>query len=921
MSAMPEPSNLRTGDWRDSAAVQAAVQTLLESMTVEEKIDLVTGDLNHGFGFYNAPIDRLGVPPLAMADGPPGVRINKGEVHGGKATALPAPIALAATWNADLARRYGHVLGHEARASGHNVFLGPAVDIARVPVGGRQFESAGEDPLLSARMACAQIDAIQSHQVLACLKHYAVNNQEYERSSVDVEVDERTLREIYLRPFEIVCQATGVASVMGAFNRINGTYACEHHALLKTVLRDEWGFRGWVMSDYGATHSTVPSALAGLDQEQPSGVFYADALRRAVEGGDVPLATLNEMCARILRTVIGLGVFDRPLEVSDMQGAEHREVARAIAEQAVVLLKNDDTLLPLHPQGMRRVVVIGCDADSVAAAGGGSGKIRPSAEVSLLEGIRQRLGAEVQVDYCQGNDPVSAADLLPGSDSIPSCFLRADHESGTPGLRAEFWTNPDFFGDAFTSCVMPQAALNLGFFNFPGFGAASPKFPALPFELTGRTSVRFSGHIAVPVEGTYRLSVTLLGSAKIWLDDQLVLDFRYHGPGRSGGGGGAASGGWAGFGADDDVRVAHVGDEARALAQRAADVGLNATALPVPLALPLTAASGGAGGPSPDVTSIGLHLGKHRAGHRLRIDYAADAPAQGHLTGAQFRLGWVPPPGVVSRHIEDAVAHARGADLAVLAVRCYESEHMDRPDLQLPNGQAALIRAVAAVNPNTVVVTMSGGPVETLSWEQDVRAILHAWYLGQEQGTALAALLFGDVVPSGKLPLTFPRSDAEGVIRSAAQYPGIAGRVVYEEGTQVGYRGFDAQDLPPRFAFGHGLSYTSFGYADLQITSGDDSVSVAFTVANTGGRAGMETAQLYVGLNADGAAPRQLIDWQKVALEPGERRRIAFHIDPRSIEHPFSTWCDGRWQLARGLAALYVGASSCDIRLHGEVAI
>ena len=912
---MPEPTHSRTGDWRDSPAVQDRVQTLLASMSLEEKIELVTGDLNHDFGFYSAPIDRLGIPPLTMADGPPGIRINNGAVHGGKATALPAPIALAATWNIDLARRYGHVLGHETRASGHNVFLGPAVDIARVPLGGRQFESSGEDPLVNSRVASAQIDAIQSHQVLACLKHYAVNNQEYERSSVDVVVDERTLRELYLRPFEVVCRATGVASMMGAFNRINGTYACEHPTLLTKVLREEWGFRGWVMSDYGATHSTVPSALAGLDQEQPSGVFYAEALRRAVEGGDVPRATLDEMCARILRTVIGLGVFDRPLEVSSMQLAEHREVALAVAEQAVVLLKNDGALLPCDPQGVRRAVVIGCDADSAAAAGGGSGKIKPAFEVSLLEGIRQRLGAAVQVDYCQGNDPVSAADLLPGNESVPSCFLRADDAPDTPGLRAEFWTNTDFVGDPFTRCVMPQAALNLGFFNFPGFGAASPRYPALPFELTGRISVRFSSRIVVPVEGEYRLSVTLLGSAKIWLDDQLVLDFRYHGPARSGGGGGA-SGAWAGF-ADDDVRVPPIGDEAHAVGQRAADVGLNAAAV----APPPMAGSGGEAGPAPDVTSFSLHLDKRPGGHSLRIDYAADAPAQSHLTGAQFRLGWVPPRGVVSQHIEEAVAKARGADLAVVAVRCYESEHMDRPDLRLPNGQAALIRAVAAVNPNTVVVTMSGGPVETLSWEQDVRAILHAWYLGQEQGRALAALLFGDIAPSGKLPLTFPRSDAEGLFRSAVQYPGIAGRVVYEEGLQVGYRGFDARGIAPRFAFGHGLSYTTFEYHGLEIVSADGLVTVSCTIANSGSRAGMETAQLYVGLSTDGAAARQLIDWQKVALEPGERGRITFRIDPRSIEHPFSTWHDGRWQLARGPATLFVGASSRDIRLEGTVTL
>lgn len=265
-------------DWRNSPEVESRARALIESMTLDEKVDLVTGDLNHMFGFYNGAIERVGIPELTMADGPPGVRINNGGVHGGAATALPAPVALAASWDPALATRYGDVLGHEARASGHNVFLGPAVDIARVPIAGRNFESLGEDPVLAARMAAAEIEAIQKHAVLACLKHYVVNNQEYERSSIDAEIDEKTLRELYLLPFEILVKTTGLASLMGAFNKVNGVYACENRHLLKDVLRDDWGFKGWVMSDYGATHSTVPSALAGLDQEQPSGTYYAGLL-------------------------------------------------------------------------------------------------------------------------------------------------------------------------------------------------------------------------------------------------------------------------------------------------------------------------------------------------------------------------------------------------------------------------------------------------------------------------------------------------------------------------------------------------------------------------------------------------------------------------------------------------------------------
>lgn len=292
-------------DWRHQPGLSERVADLLARMSLSDKIELVSGDLNYNFGFYSAAVPGPGLPELTMADGPCGVRINNGAVHGGRATALPAPIALAASWNTELAQHYGDVLGQEARASGHNVILAPAVDIARVPVGGRTFESFGEDPLLNARMALAEIPAIQAHAVAACLKHYAVNNQEHERASVNAAVDEATLREIYLRPFEAVVRHSAVASLMGAFNRVNGVFACENHWLLDQVLRREWGFAGWVMSDYAATHSTVPSALAGLDQEQPSGQHYGERLQQAVEQGQVPLATLDEMCRRILRTVVG----------------------------------------------------------------------------------------------------------------------------------------------------------------------------------------------------------------------------------------------------------------------------------------------------------------------------------------------------------------------------------------------------------------------------------------------------------------------------------------------------------------------------------------------------------------------------------------------------------------------------------------
>lgn len=912
-----------SSDWRHSPEVESRARALVEGMTLDEKVDLVTGDLNHMFGFYNAAVERVGIPELTMADGPPGVRINNGAVHGGAATALPAPVALAASWNPDLAARYGDVLGQEARASGHNVFLGPAVDIARVPVGGRNFESFGEDPVLAARIAASEIEAIQKHAVLACLKHFAANNQEYERSSIDVEVDEKTLRELYLLPFEILVRTTGLASLMGAFNKVNGVHACEHPHLLREVLREDWGFKGWVMSDYGATHSTVPSALAGLDQEQPSGVHYAGLLKAAVEQGDVPVETLDEMCRRIVRTLVGLGAIDRPLGIAPLEAEAHRAVAEAVIEEGAVLLKNDG-LLPVDPATVRRVAVIGVDADSVAAAGGGSGKVKPVHSVSLLDGIRRRLGDGVVVEHAQGSDTISSADLLPGVESIPSSFLRVEGEE-THGLRAEFWTNTDFFGEPFAVRVMPQVALNFGFFNFPGFGANSTRHPELPGELNGRTSVRFTGRLAVPKAGSYKLSLAVLGTVRVWLDDALVLDFRYHGSGRTGGGAGGSGYGSSGFvggpSVDDTVRVPSSSEGiARALGHGTAGVELARTEPAAPAAAPASASGGGEAGPPADVVDVTLELGTPPGGHRLRIDYATDAPDQGFLTGAQIRLGWQTPEPLISHHVAEAVELARGADLVVVAVRGYESEHMDRPSIALPNGQAELVRQVAAANPRTVVVTMAGGAVDMRVFREQAGAILHAWYAGQEQGTALARLLFGDVNPSGKLPLTFPESDGQGLFADARQYPGIDGKVRYSEGIMVGYRGFEARGLKPLYPFGHGLSYTRFDYDDVEVASEGGRIRVACRVTNTGARAGAEVVQAYLGLPAAGQPPKRLADWRKVWLEPGASARVVFTIDPASPERPLSVW-DGAWKRVGGEVGVFVGASSGDIRLEGRIAM
>jgi beta-glucosidase len=872
---MPDP----TEPWdRDQAAWDRAT-ALRDQMTLEEKIELVTGDLGDWrFAFYNAPIERLGIPALTMADGPAGVRINDRAVHDGRSTALPAPIALAATWDPDQATRYGDVLGAEAFASGHNVQLAPAVDIARAPVGGRTFESFGEDPLLQARMVVPEILAMQQHPVHATIKHIVANNQEYQRFTVDIRVDERTLREIYLPPFEAAVREAHVAAAMGAFNKVNGVYSCENAAVLVDILKDEWGFRGWVMSDYDATWSTVASAGGGLDQEQPSARFWGPRLHAAVEAGDVDVETLDGMVQRILFPMAALGLLDRPPEIGPLPVEAHGLIAREIAERAMVLLKNDG-ILPLSGDLPTSIAVIGPDADNASAAGAGSGMLKPAYTVSALEGIRRRAGDGVRVEYAAGVDPLSAAALLPGPPAVPSAFLVPTSGATGYGLTATYWTNTRFAGDPLLTRVDPQVAINLGFFNIPVFNGISPKLPTTPTELNGRMSARWTGNLVVPLSGRYELSLTSFGAGRLFVEGDLVIDI-------------------AGGGADD------------------APASTAAQFPPVPPMVP-------GSGPVVSSTTVELVADQPVA---LVVEYAADSPELSPQMGAQFRLGWRTPEALVHPGITEAAALAGRSDVAIVVARDFETEMMDRPDLRLPNDQDALIAAVVAANPRTIVVLMNGAPIETARWDGDVAALVEAWFAGQEQGNALARVLFGDVDASGRLPLTFPRSLSETPVSSPAQYPGIDGVATYSEGVIVGYRGYDELGLEPQYPFGHGLSYATFNYAAIEVGPADATVDaavavVSFEVANTGTRPGVEVAQVYVGRlpGSTPTPPRQLAGWARVPLEAGERRRVSVAISRRSVSH----WdvASHDWRTPQGDIAVHVGRSSRDLRLEGRVTV
>jgi beta-glucosidase len=376
------------------------IELLLKQMTLEEKISLLAG-----IDFWHTPaIERLGIPAIKVTDGPHGARTID-ETNNNQtlpATCFPTAVALAATWNPDLIYRVGAAIGEETRLRGCAVLLGPCVNIHRSPLGGRNFESYSEDPYLSSQMTAAHVKGLQSKRVSACVKHFALNNSEYQRMTISSEADARTMREIYFPSFEKAIKEAGAWSVMCSYNKVNGTYASENRLLLTEILKDEWGFEGLVMSDWFATHSTVPAAKAGLDLEMPGPArYFGEALVKAVKEGEVDIKIIDDKVRRILRVMINTGALDEKIAVSgDIKDIPaHRKLAREVAEEAIVLLKNDNHVLPLDKNKIKTIAVIGPNAAIASIEGGGSAQVLPYYKVAPLEALKTICGNKVKILY------------------------------------------------------------------------------------------------------------------------------------------------------------------------------------------------------------------------------------------------------------------------------------------------------------------------------------------------------------------------------------------------------------------------------------------------------------------------------------------------------------------------------------------
>ena len=706
-----------------NAELEVRVADALSRMTLEEKIAMI-----HAQAKFSSPgVPRLGIPEVWCTDGPHGIRPEvlwdeweQAAWTNDSCTAYPALTALAATWDESLSHLYGTCIGEEARYREKDVLLGPGVNIYRTPLNGRNFEYMGEDPYLASKMVVPYIQGVQSNGVAACVKHYALNNNEIRRHTSNVIISERALHEIYLPAFREAVIEGKAWAIMGSYNLYRDHWNCHNPYLLEDILKKDWKFDGVVISDWGGVHDTDQAVRNGLDLEFGSWTngltmgltnaydkyFLAHSYIDKIRKGGYGTEELDEKCTRILRMIFRTGMSPDP-KFGKFTSPEHYAAARKIGAESIVLLKNEGNLLPIDLEKGKKILVVGENAIKKMTVGGGSSSLKVQHEISPLDGIKARFGKIAEVTYERG-----------------------------------------YVGD---------------------------------------------------VNGEYN--------------------------------------------------------------------GVNS----------------------------GQDLSETRNAKQLIHDASTAAAAS------------------------DYVIFIGGLNKASFQ----DSEGNDRKNMDLPYGQDQVIRALAAANPNLIVVNISGNAV-TMPWVDEVPAIIQDWYLGSEAGNSLADVLSGAVNPSGKLPFTFPVTLSDGPLRTAEQYPGVwNGKknmveayskriydITYSEGIYIGYRWFEAQDIEPRFAFGHGLSYTDFEIGGLKAKKSKKGITVSGTVKNVGKVAGAEVVQLYIHDNeASVDRPvKELKGFRKIFLQAGEEKAFSFLITEKELS--FYDETTHAWKMEPGTFTALVGNSS-----------
>lgn len=794
-----------------SEAEQRAKE-IIAKMTLKEKLRYISG---YTGGFSICPVPRLGLPEVFMADGPQGIRNNT------KSTMYPSGILSAATWNRDLNYRLGRGLGQDAKARGVGILLGPGVNIYRSPLCGRNFEYFGEDPYLSGEVAKQYILGVQSEGVIATIKHFAANNQEWDRHHVSSEVDERTLQEVYFAPFRKAVKEAHVGAVMNSYNLLNGVHASENRWLNIDILRDTWGFKGILMSDWVSVYSTVGAANHGLDLEMPTGEYLnEELLMPAIEQGLITEAIIDLKVQHILQTLIAFGFLDKePKDTSIALDNPHsRQTALDIAREGIVLLKNEGNMLPLKG----RTVVMGSNAE-VLVTGGGSGFVSPFSTVSIAEGLEQ----------LQKRNTIRLKDDLLFDDLKDAIY--ADEGKRQKGFKAEYFKNVELKGTPDATCMENQIAHDWG------TGVPLEGFPADGF------SVRWTATYVPVTNGLVRMTMCGRGGYRAYINDQLIC-------------------------------TDHLPEREQV---------------------------------------IEVEAGKK---YRLRVEY--------HNYGGDARIGL--KAGILNESLlKQTLAKAKNVVLCVGFNNGdedggIEGEGADR-SFALPKPRLELIRKVTSLHDNVVVVVNAGGGIDFSDWGDKVKAIVMAWYSGQEGGRAVAEILTGVISPSGKLPISIEHRWEDNPV-SKSYYENMKfveyKRTQYSEGIFMGYRGYDKSGIKPLYPFGYGLSYTTFAYGNLMVEkNGVNRVKVTFDISNTGKMDAAEVAQVYVH-DVKSSVPRpykELKGYEKVFLKKGETKRVTIELEDDAFS--YYDMDKQRFVVEKGDFEILVGTSSECLPLKGSITL
>lgn len=831
--------------------VEARVSSILDNMNQSEKINFTRVDDGHMI----PSLLKWGIKGTVAYDSSMGVHVNNATFG----AQYPSQSALAATWSINRAKEFGLAVAYETRISGGQQMLSPGANLYRTPYNGRSAEYvSGEDPFLGAVLAPAIVNGIQAQGIQASGKHYVANEQEANRQALNVKVDERTLRELYLPGFESMVKNANVASIMCGFNKINGDYACENHHLITDILKGEWGYQGTVISDFNAIHDAFKGAWAGTDIDMPSGLQFNEAnLLPYLWSGQLTQNVIDDKVKRNLRAIVS---YDFQEHLNTAKTLDHPEYGQRAslnaAREGIVLLRNEKMhsgkpLLPLARTA--KIAVIGNWAHEAPASPFGTANSPPNSYVTELSGLQQLASNSTNVTYLSDMslNPKTATWFQPATGK---------NDVNNSGVKAEYFSNTSFSGDPVVTRVEP--GVNLDWMTGSNVTQAGTTAVSGFSPNAGAFSARFTATIKPTISGPQVFKVRADGPYKVWVNDKLVVESN---------------------------GVPYSNDVVNALTT-----------------------SG---------TTGSLKAGKS---YSVKLEYQRVQgnfiPVLGSVTGVQMSWAALRPPADLSKY--DAVVVAVGNN--------YENEGEGSDHgYDLPDQQAELIKHVAKANAKTIVVMHGGGVADMHPWAKKVGATLQAWFPGQQGGQALAEILYGKVNPSGKLPITIDKHIEDNP--SYASYPDPAAyrgdnaltEMTYSEGLYMGYRGYDKKHAKPLYPFGFGLSYTTFDYSDLKLSSNvmapGATVNVRFTLTNTGDKAGFEVAQLYVQpvKPAVDRPEKELKGFTKVYLQPGESKTVSIPIDSRSLAYYVDNTAS--WDVDAGKFKILVGADSENLHLKGTL--